>query len=93
MLRGLSMRAIDPTKLLHPSHLQFAPQTMPPPKHSQYFFRHADLRHLHPVVCIFSGECPTVAGFVAILDLKARGFLAFKTAIVLLRMASNSDAF
>jgi len=50
-LRRLSIRAIDPTKLLHPSHLQLEPQTIPAPRSSQYFFRHADFRHLHPVVC------------------------------------------
>lgn len=42
---------------LHPRQLHFSEQGTPLLKHSQYFLRQADLRHLQPVLCTTAVCC------------------------------------
>ena len=43
-----------PSVFLQFWHLQFSLQKMPAWKHSQYFFRHPDLRQLQPLLCFLT---------------------------------------
>ena len=66
---------------LQSSHLQCSPQLSPAWKHSQYFFKQADLRQLHPFACCSASN----------FGLKASGFLSIKVSIALFLSTSYSS--
>ena len=92
MLRRLSMRAIDPTKkVIAPLTLTICTTDNTCSKTFTILFQTGRFSAFASSSATMG--FPGVAGYVAILAWKARGFFDFKLAAALLRMTSNSLVF
>lgn len=89
----MARRSTLSSVFLQSQHLQFSPHRMLAWKHSQYFFRHPDLRQWQPRVCLpctgsTGSPPPVVCGLMLIFALKADG-LRSSVAATALRTASS----
>lgn len=91
------MSFCDPAKFMQSTHLHLVPQMTPAWKHSQYFSKHSDRLHRHPMLWPLCGDAPARATpcppLTEILGLKAFGFLARVSLIALSRTAAKSKLF
>lgn len=95
ILRRLSMSFCDPAKFMQSEHLHLPPHMTPAWKHSQYFFKHSERLHLHPMLCplcVPKAMAPCKP-LTEILGLKAFGFLARVSFMALSRMLANASMF